>query len=390
MVNPIWRGNMVDNKFIAVIAVVILAVAAVGTYAITNSGGNEKKGLYRLDPVVSIVDMGKCSATPAVVVTIEDMYRDYYGDLVKDDLTLADAKADTKFWDEYCKWTPIIEPKGDGAFTVQVSTTANGTKPTIIPVCDTAIIMGTMYSETLYYLICTEYGVRMYSDESYADRNVSDYMKRTIAGGMQYSYFEGDNIDYMLKTIDRSAYYDLGVNSVQSLDPEKLTSALKKAKTGTTGNVIYFASGTRIATSEQYNSNTNPCVVTHTYYAFFSPSEIKEVFASVECIGLLMGFSEETINELIEDIQLRLYKVYYSVQEKTAGKAKEKAYWEGSSGKAISSAMGKVILNFLGFDASLLDGAEHDIESLLVDRPAYLVYYTNDNRTHDEKMRANN
>jgi hypothetical protein len=374
----------------SVIAVAVLVVAAAGTYVILNSDEPEKKGLYKLDATVISVDMGKCSATPAVIVTLEDMYKAYYGDLVRNDLTLADARSDATFWSKYCEWTPIIESNPDGTFDVRVATNAKGTETKNIPVCDTAIILGTMYSETLYYLICTEYGTDVYSDESYSDQNIRDYMNKTVAGGMQYSYFERDNVDYMSNLIDAGSYIDIGVTSVQSLDAERLASALVEAKARTSGNVVYFASGTRISTSEHYNNNTGPCVATGTHYAFFSPSEIKEVFASVECIGLLMGFSEETVYGLIEDIQLRMYKVYYSVQEKTAKRTAEKAYWEGSSGKAVSSAMANVILEFLGFNNSLLDGAEHDVESLLVDRPAFLIFYTNDGRTSGEMMRENN
>ncbi|MDR1404977.1 MAG: hypothetical protein LBJ20_05380 [Candidatus Methanoplasma sp.] len=381
---------MVNNKLMAIAAAVILAAAAVGVYAFLNSGETEKKALYKLGAVVSEVDMGKCSATPAVIVTIEDMYRDYYGDLVSSSLTLADAKADTEFWNEYCSWEPMLKANPDGTYDVKITTGTKGTDTKKIPVSDTALAMGTMYSETLYYLICTEYGEEMYSDESYANQNILDYMNGTIAGGMQYSYYEDNDVDYMLKTVSKDSYYDLGVNSVQSLDSEKLTSALRQANEKTDGNVIYFASGTRILTSEHYNNNTGPCDATESYYAFFSPSEIKEVFPSIQCIGLLMGFSEETVDKLIEDIQLRLYRVYHSVQEKTDGGETVKAYWEGSSGKAINSAMGKVILNFLGFDTSLLDGAEHDLESLLTDKPVYLVWYTNDGRNLDERMRINN
>lgn len=51
--------------------------------------------------------------------------------------------------------------------------------------------------------------------------------------------------------------------------------------------------------------------------------------------------------------------------------------------------MGKIIVEFLGFDSKLLDGAEHDMESLLQDKPSYLIFYTNDTRTDAEKMRTN-
>jgi hypothetical protein len=384
--------NKVNNKLIAVVAAVLLIIVAAGAFMIYSSEGDEKKGLYRLDPVISMVDMGKCSATPAVIVTLEDMYRDYYGDLVKGDLTLADAQADTDFWKEFCEWAPIITAKPNGTYDVKISTGVAGQETVTknIPVCDTAVIMGTMYSETLYYLACKMYDLEIYSEESYTDPRMADYMNSTIAGGMLYSYFDRNNVDYMLRILEMDPYSDLGVTTVQSMDSEKLTSVLKDANGRTDGNVVYFASGARMTSNEHYNNNTRPCDVTDSYYAFFSPSKINDVFASVECIGLLMGFSEETLYGLIEDIQLRLYKVYYSVQEKTAGKGEEKIYWEGNSGRAVNSTMASVISEFLGFDSSLLNGAEQDIESLLAVKPTYIVFYKNDGRSIDELMRVKN
>lgn len=380
---------MGNNKLIAVAVVVIIAVAAVGVAVFMNSGEAEKKGLHKLDPVISEVDMGKCSATPAVIITIEDMYRDYYGDLVNDDLTLADAKADEKFWNAFCDWSSMVEKQSNGTLNVNISTTAKGTETINVPICDAAVVMGTMYSETLYFLTCAENDVETYSAESYTNAGVKDYLNNTIVGGMQYSYYSQNSTDYM-KLVDESSYYDLGVNSVQSLDSEKLASALVGSKNSGNTNTIYFASGTRMSTSEHYNNNTGPCKATGSYYAFFSPSTISEVFSCVECIGLIMGFSEETINKVVEDIQLRLYKVYYSVQEKIENKETTKAYWEGSSGKAVSSTMAKVILDFLGFDTSLLDGSEHSLESLIVESPTYIIFYTNDGRSDDDRMRVNN
>ncbi len=381
---------MENNKLIAIVAAVVLVIAAVGVVLYMNSEEPEKKGLYKLNPVVSDVDMGKCSATPAVIITFETMYEDYYGDLVKSDLTLADAKADTAFWNEYCNWSSLIDKQSNGTLNVTISTGAKGTEVVNVPVCDGVVVMGTMYSETLYYLACAENNVTPYTEESYNNAAMKEYMNSTIAGGMQYSYYSQNDSEYMLRLVDQSTYYDLGTNSVQSVDSEKLASALMSSKNAGHQNTIYLGSGTRISTSEHYNTNTGPCNATGSYYAFFGPSNIKDVFSCVDCIGQIMGFSDETINKVIEDIQLRLYKVYYSVQEKTEGKEPVKAYWESGSGKAVNSAMAKVILNFLGFDASMLDGAEHSLESLLVESPKYLIFYTNDGRSEDDRMRVNN
>lgn len=378
---------MDKNKLIAISAVAILAIAGAGAYLMMNTGEGQKGGLYQLDATVSEVNMGQCSATPGVINTFEQMYKEYYGKLVKDNLTLEDAKKNTEFWKTYGIWTSIIKDNGDGTYTVNSSTSAKGNEQVIVPKCDTIVSLGTMYTETLYYLACEKYGVDAYSDSSFKNADVVKYLNDTVTGGMLYSYYTENDVSYMLKCVSKSGYFDLGVNSVQKVDSEKLAAALKDGQTGGK-NVIYLASGTRMSTIEQYNTNVDSCKSTGANYAFFSPESISEVFSCIECIGMVMGFDEKTINGVIEDIQLRLFKIFYSVEEKNG--ESPVAYWESGSGKAVKSSMAIVILKFLGFNTKLLDGAEHDMENLLSEKPKYLIFYTNDARSMDEKMRINN
>ena len=64
----------------AIVAVVIIVVAAVAVVALNNNNETEveKKGLYRLDATVVDVSMGQCSATPGVIITLENIYKAYY------------------------------------------------------------------------------------------------------------------------------------------------------------------------------------------------------------------------------------------------------------------------------------------------------------------------
>lgn len=375
----------------AIVAVVIIVVAAVAVVALNNNNETEveKKGLYRLDATVVDVSMGQCSATPGVIITLENIYKAYYGDYVKTGFTIDDVKKDTAFWNEYCEWSPIATDNGDGTYTVQSTTKAKGTESVVIPVADAAVSMGTMYSETIYTLLCYQYGMQPYSEASLKNENIGKAMSEMVVGGMDYNYYIENEGIFMTTYVDKTTYLDLGVNSVQKVDAEKLTNVMKSAK-GDGKNVIYFGSGTRMSEDKYYVANTEPCKNTGTYYAFFGPSAIKDVYASVDAIGKIMGFDQSVIDKSIQDFQIRLYTVYNSVQEKTSGVTeKEKAYWEAGNGKAVKSSMGSTILKFLGFDASLMDGAEHDLESLLFDKPSLLVFYTNDGRSLDERMRTN-
>jgi len=386
MYNP--KVMNINNRIIVAVIAVVLVVSAVGV-SVMLSPDNSEKGLYQLDAKVSNVVMGQCSATPGVIMAIEQMYSDYYGELTRDDLTIEDAKADLAFWQTYGIWTSFITEKSDGTFDVTITTAVKGNETVNMPVCGAAVTIGTMYSETIYFLICADEGVEPYSAESFTNENVKNYLQNTITGGMQYSYYEQYDVEYILNCVDKSKYFDLGTNSVSTADSEKLTKALENTKGKGYGPTVYFGSGTKINTIDTYNNATKPCKVTGSYYAFFSPSTFQDVFASVECIGLILGFSHETVKEVIENIQLRLYNVYHSVHELTSGKTPAKAYWETYAGKAVDASMAKTIIEFLGFDGSLLNGAEQDTESLLKNNPSYLVFYTNDARSVDEKMRIN-
>lgn len=377
------------TKTITIIIVAALFVAGAAALLVRDSDGNDpdKEGLYRLDPTISNVNMGQCSATPGVIVTIEQMYKDYYGDIVDDNLTIEQAKADTEFWNKYCVWDPMATLKEDGTFDVKISTGAKGSEVVNIPVCDTVVSLGTMYTETLYFIACAKNDVVPYSSESMENAGVCEYLSKTIKGGMLYSYYSNDEAPFMLKCVPESGYFDLGVNSVQKVEKEKLTSGLLDAKSKG-GNVVYFASGTRMSTTEFYDNNVEPCNTTGTNYAFFAPGSVNEVFASIECIGNIMGFESDVIKKVIQDIQLRLYKVYHSVQSKVTD-SKPVVFWEAGSGKSVKSAMAVIIVEFLGFDSKLLDGAEHDLEKLLMEKPDYIVFYTNDTRSEGTKMRIN-
>ncbi|MDR0523085.1 MAG: hypothetical protein LBG62_01475 [Candidatus Methanoplasma sp.] len=380
-----------NQKILAAAIVALLAVAAVGALALSGGdggdGAEQKKGLYRLDARVSMVDMGRCSATPGVVATIEQIYEDYYGEIGHGSLTLSDAKGDSEFWNQYCVWDPIVSKRADGALDVKSTTKAKGTETVVVPVADNVLVMGTMFVECMYFLACTEAGVEPYSEESFLDERVSGYLKSVIAGGLKYSYYEDNDTVFLTYAVDKSSYLDLGVTSVQSMDPEKLADALKTASAGGK-SALYLASGLRIVSQDHYDNNTGPARKTGSSFAFFSPSDIPGVFQAIECIGALLGFDDSVVSDMIESLQLRLYRVYAAVQEETGGKAPVKAYFENTSGSALSSEMPKIILRFLGFDTSLLDGAEHDLESLLAQKPGLILFYTNDKRPESERMRT--
>ena len=381
--------NQNTMKLAAVVAVVVIVVAVAAAVLMTRGGsdsGEQRGGLYQLDAQYVEVSMGQCSATPSVINTLETVYEAYYGDLTTQ-YTIEDVMSDTVFWNEYCTWEPLATDNGDGTYTVTSSTRANGDETVTIPVADRMISMGTMYSECVYILLCQKYGVEPYSEAGLTDPRIGEELSSIVVGGMSYSYYGQNEADYMTSYVAQDGYLDLGVTSVQRIDPETLTAVLENAMSDG-DDVVYMASGTRMSTAEYYESNTSPCRSTGAYYAFFAPTTFNDVYSCIDVIGKIMGFEQATIDAVIQDFQVRLYAVYKGVQENADQSAL--VYWESNSGNAVSSSMAITIMDFLGFDTRLMDGGEHDLESLLSDSPALLVYYTNDGRSMDEKMRVNN
>ena len=213
------------TKIVAIAAVAVIIIAAAAVVVMNNSNDEaEKKGLYMLDADVVNVSMGQCSATPSVILTMEKIYESYYGKL-NEKYTLADVKADTEFWNKYLNWTPLAVDNSDGTFSVTSSTKANGSETVTIPKSDTVLSIGTMYTETIYFLLCEKYNVEPYSEAGLNNESIKIELNQMISGGMDYNYYVDNDVEFMLKYINKDNYIDLGVNSVQKIDAEKLTSA---------------------------------------------------------------------------------------------------------------------------------------------------------------------
>lgn len=378
-----WKVDRVNTKQIAVIAVVIVIIVAAAAVALMPRDGGEKKGgLYTLDADVVEVTMGGITASPKIVDSIESLYSDIYGDLVDDTLTIEDAMADTAFWDKYCTYEPMITDNGDGTFTV-VSTDGKNPVEIELGVMDKMISTSTIYLTTIYYLVCMKYGETPYSEEALANEALVAEYQRVVAGGTTLDYIRTNTElrDYF----DADKYIDGGANTLSNYETETLAQNIKDA--GSDGsNVVLIASGGMRA------SSVNLPLVDETVRAaggqagiFLSVTDIPEAFASIELLGYLFGYGDY-VEPMIQDLQERLYKIYYSLQntEET-----HKIYWETYDGTSVRlSGMSGEIVDFFGWDDSLVTGGEVDTETILMEKPDILIFYTNDQRSDDEKMRA--
>ena len=169
---------------------------------------------------------------------------------------------------------------------------------------------------------------------------------------------------------------------MKSYDKEKLGEDVKNA-VGTSNTVVFMGSGT---IAKDMNADFYSIITANNgYMALNTATSIPSTLAGIELVCTLFGYEEEAA-KIIENMEVELYQIYWSVQHKSED---HKAYFESSSGKASkSTGSGAELCEFLGFDISLFTGSEVDTETLLKEKPDVLIYYTNDDRSDDEKMRV--
>lgn len=376
-----------DRKvmIIGAVVVVIALVAASAAVVLNNDKGEEKKGLYALDATILEVDMGGMSGTPKMVETIEYMYKTVYGDLKEgaDKLTLADAKADTTFWNTYCNYESTVSVDSTtGAITYKTVVDDSGKLKSVIidGPADVLIATGTAFPTVVYYVLCEKYNVTPYSTEAL---NNTDLVKEFQA--VNYGSLDLDSVKTSSEELAKyySSNYVQHCTSIKSYDKEQLAQDITDASAGGK-KVILMGSGTL---DKENNAAVIKSVTGQGGYVYLNTSaSMLQTFAGIEQVATLLGYADE-VQDVIEEFQLKLYKIYWSAQDHTA--EKHKAYFEGSSGKASkSSGSGFAICSFLNWDTSLFTGAEIDTETLLKEKPDVIIFYTNDDRSMDVKMRA--
>lgn len=374
-----------DRKVMMIGAVVVVIALVAAGAAVMLNNNDEKKGLYALDATILDVDMGGMSGTPKMVETIEYMYKTVYGDLKEgaEKLTLADAKADTTFWDTYCNYTPTVSvDSSTGAITYKTVTDNSGKlkSVTIDGPANVLIATGTAYPTVIYYVLCEKYNVTPYSTEAL---NNADLVKEFQA--VNYGSLNLDSVKISSEELAKyyGSNYVQHCTSIKTYDKEQLAQDVNGASTGGK-KVILMGSGTLDKDNNEAVINS---VTGQGGYVYFNTSaSMLQTFAGIEQVATLLGYANE-VKEVIEEFQLKLYKIYWSAQDHIT--EKHKAYFEGSTGKASkATGSGFAICSFLGWDTSLFTGAEIDTETLLKEKPDVIIFYTNDDRSMDVKMRA--
>lgn len=375
------QSYYMNVKIVAVIVISLLVVGAVAIHE-TSKDDSPHGGLYDLDATVVDVMIGKLTASPGMIDTIETLYGAVYGDEGHDagEYSMEAIRADTDFWNKYCDYTSLATKNPDGTYDVIVKY-KDGNKTVTLPVADRLISCGTMYMTTIYYLMCDEYDVEPFSDQASKNEALIHDYQYMISGGTTFDYIQGNT--ELSGYLNASEYLN-GANSVANYDMETLASHIKTLVNQSPDvNVLFMASGVGINQSSDKYTNT-VTAQGGSGALFLTASTIKDSFAAIDCIGKIMGF-EDYVQPLIDDLIKRLYAVYESLQEQDD---EHKIYWESPSTKAISSrGMPYNLIQFMGWDASLMTGSEVDTETLLFEKPDILIFLNTDDRTMDEKMR---
>ncbi len=373
---------MNTKQIVAVVVVLVIIVAAAAVTLSMNDGDKKKEGLYTLDANVVEVTMGGITASPKIVDSIEGLYSDIYGELADDTLTIDDAKADTAFWEKYCTYEPMITDNGDGTFTV-ISTDGKDPVEVELGVMDKMISTSTIYLTTIYYLICMKYDETPYSEEALANKELVAEYQKVVAGGTTLDYISSNTelIDYF----NADSYIDGGANTLSNYESETLAQNIKDASSDGSKVVLIASGGMRASSVDLPFIDRTVRAAGGQSGIFLSVTDIPQAFASIELLGYLFGYGEY-VEPMIQDLQERLYKVYYSLQNTDET---HKIYWETYDGTSVKlSGMSGEIVDFFGWDDSLVTGGEVDTETILMEKPDILIFYTNDQRSDDEKMRA--
>ena len=377
-----------NTKVIAIVAVAVLIVAGVGVGIALTQQPAEKKGLYKLDAtVIDDIDMGGMSGTPKMVETMEYMYERVYGDLTDSakKKTLDDAKKDTDFWNAYCKYTKIATRDGDTVTykTVVDSKTTTLKEKSFSGKATKLIATGSAYPYAAYIFLCEKYDVEPWSKEAKAKTEIKTEFQSLMYGGLVKDSVADSSKD--LADLLPSTYKG-ACTSIGKYDTEKMGQDVKDATNSGAETVFLMGSGT---IAKDSNATFVTTVETQGGHILLNNAKgIPDTLAMIDQIGVILGFDSAVVDKVIEDFQLRMYKLYVSANEKNKD-ASYKAYFEGSSGKAsAATSNGAALSKFFGWDVTLFDGAEHDLENLLTEKPNVIMFYSNDERSMDAKMRV--
>lgn len=377
---------MVNTKVIAVAAVAILIVAGIGVYAATSGGDDTQKGgFYSWDPTVLEVNGAYSNSTPSLLTLLDDLYEGIYGKLPSTDNINLNSIPSEDLW-QYEKYVTIND---DGTLSVRTynSSSTGKTAPNAVTsiegpaekvVCYTAA-----YVDTIYNILCSYY------EEDRGSSPKADARLWEIVAGVSSDCKSALESDFNIKVPGSVLIFDLGEKLVTY--SEQLAGECAEDE-----NIVIFMTEYNIrSTNAKITEDTVNAIEKNTNgkvkFVFLLSNSLSMVLSNTEMIGSTLGI--EYTEEFISNALIDIYTIKSEIKN-MALQEKYTVYVETASGKAAGS--GNLITNLLteilGLDniadnLTLMESKLSD-EQIINSQPDVIIFYSNDSRTMDEKMRV--
>lgn len=377
---------MVNAKVIAVAAVAILIVAGIGVYAATSGGDDTQKGgFYSWDPTVLEVNGAYSNSTPSLLTLLDDLYEGIYGKLPSTDNIDIDSIPSEDLW-QYEKYVTMND---DGTLSVRTynSSSTGKTAPNAVTsiegTAEKVVCYTAAYVDTIYNILCSYY------EEDRGNSPKADARLWEIVAGVSSDCKSALESDFNIKVPGSVLIFDLGEKLVTY--SEQLAGECAEDE-----NIVIFMTEYNIrSTNAKITEDTVNAIEKNTNgkvkFVFLLSNSLSMVLSNTEMIGSILGI--EYTEEFISNALIDIYAIKSEIKN-MALQEKYTVYVETASGKAAGS--GNLITNLLteilGLDniadnLTLMESKLSD-EQIINSQPDVIIFYSNDSRTMDEKMRV--
>lgn len=377
-----------DKRIAAIACVIVVVVAAVGTYLVLNNDsdtGDESNrgGFYSWNPTVVEVNGSYSNCTPSFMTIAETVYEAVYGEIPSyDGIELSDIPEEYLYG-----YTDYVSENGDGTITVKTFDNSSvGTSEAyadkVLNFTPTQVLAYTdAYVDTIYYILCDHYGETPHSgDTNRAEEALWDLipaMTSTVRDNVESNY--GLDVPDTV-TIIGTTQEDLVSYCSNISDDASLIVLMSEYNIRSTNTSSWWDTNNMI---ESNNSN-----IQFVYILSNSPSM---VLSTTEMIGEIIGY--DNTESMMTSILAEIYVMQQAIDTMYPEGDYPTFYIEMANGNAVGSntLMGGVFSSILKldniFDGSLMGSAMSD-EDIVRAEPQVIGFYTSDTRSMDEKMRV--
>lgn len=377
---------MANTKFIAVAAIAILIVAGIGVYVAT-SGDDEtqKRGFYSWNPTVLEVNGAYSNSTPSLLTMLDDLYEGVYGKLPSTDSIDINSIPSEDLW----PYENYVTVNDDGTLSVRTynssstGKTAPNTSTLIEGTAEKVVCYTAAYVDTIYSIL------QSYYEEDAGNSPKADARLWEIVVGVSSDCKTALESDFNIKVPSSVLIFDLGENLVTY--SEQLADGCSENENVVIFMTEYNIRSTNVKITEETVKSIENSTDGKVKFVFILSNSLSMVLSNTEMIGSVLGI--EHTGEFISNALIDIYAIKSEIKN-MALQEKYTVYVETASGKAAGS--GNLITNLLteilGMDniadnLTLMESKLSD-EQIINSQPDVIIFYSNDSRSMDEKMRV--